>query len=370
MKIRYVQLESDAFLTDLDFMQFSPAERGVYCSLILLLNTSGGKCEHEPASLAKMCNCTKKEFEKIWNKIEKKFQTRKGVIKHKRVTKELRKSKKQWQAKRRAGLKGAQVTWQSHGNANGSDNGSAMAKRREEKLSKENVTESKEKEINITNSNSYDQSCSSSISVRASRPDDRGQRAEDGSRRTEDRGQKSERGRDARDTVECDDSHHYQDSERGQDARDTGLPVANAQETYQRQAFVIGRIGDLIPSPGQLEQRRQSQLRALAFGRGPAVTRDIAQDEPSIRSQACDIHVQGLNFHESLASIIRPRSQSDRTCFRNVTRWLVEGCARGRFTQDVFGRVLDFAKEACNGDRPAAVLMALLKKELGYGREN
>jgi hypothetical protein len=32
--------------------------------------------------------------------------------------------------------------------------------------------------------------------------------------------------------------------------------------------------------------------------------------------------------------------------------------------------VLDFAKEACNGERPAAVFMALLKRELGYGREN
>jgi hypothetical protein len=83
-----------------------------------------------------------------------------------------------------------------------------------------------------------------------------------------------------------------------------------------------------------------------------------------------DTQIQGLNFHEALARIIRPRSRSDRTCFRNVTRWLVEGCARGRFTEDVFGRVLDFAKEACKGERPAAVLMALLKKELGYGREN
>ena len=71
MKIRYVQLESDAFLTDLDFMQFSPAERGVYCSVIFLLNTSGGKYELDSNALAKMCGCTKKEFEKIWNKIEK-----------------------------------------------------------------------------------------------------------------------------------------------------------------------------------------------------------------------------------------------------------------------------------------------------------
>ena len=115
MKIKYVQLESDAFLTDLDFMQFTPAERGVYCSLIFLLTSNNVKYELDMNALAKMCNCTKKEFEKIWKKIGKKFQTRSGVIRHKRVTKELRKSKKQWQNKHRAGLKGARVTWQSHG---------------------------------------------------------------------------------------------------------------------------------------------------------------------------------------------------------------------------------------------------------------
>jgi hypothetical protein len=116
---------------------------------------------------------------------EKKFQTRSGVIKHKRVTKELRKSKKQWQDKRKAGLKGARVTWQSHGsatgNANGSDNDSAMAKIREEKrrevkerqgkkseekLRQDKRRKSKEKEIDISNSDSNEQFSSSSTSLR------------------------------------------------------------------------------------------------------------------------------------------------------------------------------------------------------------
>ncbi len=94
MKIKYVQLESDAFLTDIDFVQFTPAERGVYCSLILLLTSNDGKCTFDLRALSRICNCDSvEEFEKIWERISKKFQFRKGVIRHKRVTKELKKAK-------------------------------------------------------------------------------------------------------------------------------------------------------------------------------------------------------------------------------------------------------------------------------------
>ncbi|KPL24206.1 MAG: hypothetical protein AMJ75_04435 [Phycisphaerae bacterium SM1_79] len=40
MKIKYVQLETDAFLTDLDFSKMSPGERALYCGLILLLSSN------------------------------------------------------------------------------------------------------------------------------------------------------------------------------------------------------------------------------------------------------------------------------------------------------------------------------------------
>ncbi|MHC4557809.1 MAG: hypothetical protein ACYS80_10960, partial [Planctomycetota bacterium] len=120
MKIKFVQLESDAFLTDIDFLQFSPAERGVYCSLIFFLNSNGGKCQLEPQALSRLCNCQKcGEFEKIWERISKKFQIRNGMIKHKRVTAELRRARKLQQAKRRAGLSGAQKRWHSDSTANG-----------------------------------------------------------------------------------------------------------------------------------------------------------------------------------------------------------------------------------------------------------
>ena len=108
MKIKYVQLESDAFLTDLDFIQFTPAERGLYCSMIFYLNSNGGKCEFEPAALSRLANCKNvQEFEKLWEKVSKKFQSRNGVIKHKRVTKELNRARKFRQACVKAGLRGA-----------------------------------------------------------------------------------------------------------------------------------------------------------------------------------------------------------------------------------------------------------------------
>ena len=76
MKVKFVQLESGAFFTDLDFITMSAAERGVYCTLLLQLYCNAGKCEFDPQALARLCNCD--DFEKAWEKIAKKFQTRNG----------------------------------------------------------------------------------------------------------------------------------------------------------------------------------------------------------------------------------------------------------------------------------------------------
>jgi len=108
MKIRYVQLESDAFLTDADFVQMTPAERGAYCSLIFFLTSNSGRCSADPKVLDSMCNCqTSEEFEKIWQRIGRKFQKRNGFIRHKRVTKELTRARRLFEAKRKAGLSSA-----------------------------------------------------------------------------------------------------------------------------------------------------------------------------------------------------------------------------------------------------------------------
>jgi uncharacterized protein YdaU (DUF1376 family) len=238
MKIKYVQLESDAFLTDIDFVQFTPAERGVYCSLILLLTSNDGKCTFEPRALSRMCNCISvEEFENIWLIISKKFQLREGTIRHKRVTKELRKAKHFRQACAEAGLIGASKRWGGHSLPNGVAN---------TKETKGNVNVKVSKDI--TNTNTADLSACTSDSLRS------------------------------------------------------------------------------------------EQLSAL-------------------------------RFNDALSRIIPPAGRSDRTCFRNVTSWLVEGCAGGRFTGEIFERVLDYAKQARQGKKPAAMLMSMLKEELGYERK-
>ena len=236
MKIKYVQLESDAFLTDIDFVQFTPAERGVYCSLILFLTSNDGKCTSEPEALSRICNCHGvEEFEKIWQRVSKKFQHRKGFIRHKRVSKELSRAKKLLQAKRRGGLSTARK--RQHSTSIADSTADAKERKRNEKVSKD-----------ITNTNTADQSAITSDSL------------------------------------------------------------------------------------------RNPQLNAL-------------------------------RFIDALSRVIPPRSRSDRTCFRNVADWLVEGCAAGRFNSEIFQRVLDYAKRARHGDNPAAVFMATIKDELGYNKK-
>jgi len=234
MKIKYVQLESEAFLTDLDYITMSHAERSVYCTLIFYLASNNGKCEYKPSALSKLCHCENvEEFEEVWRGISKKFQTRNGVIKHKRVTKELRKAKKFIRHQRKAGLASARKRHQriNHGSAD-------VTSPVQPTKAKGNVNE-KEKKVN-TNTDTKEQSLSSSNSLRA------------------------------------------------------------------------------------------------------------------------------LSFNETLISIVKPRNQSDRTCFRNITNWLMAGCETGHFNNEIFGRVLDYAREASTGRNPAAVFMALIKKELGY----
>jgi len=239
MKIKYVQLGSDAFLTDIDFVQFTSAERGVYFSLILYLTSNDGKCTSVPEVLSRICNCDSvEELEKIFQRISKKFQLRNGLIRHKRVTKELKKAKRFRQVRTEAGLKGVSKRWGGHSRPNEV----AITKER-----KRNVKVSKD----LTNT-----------------------------------------------------AEHF-----------------------------------------------------------------ISSSDSLRNGSATDQKIRALHFHDVLSRIIPPRSRSDRTCFRNVTNWLLEGCVNRRFNALIFERVLDYAKQARRGDNPAAVFMAVLKEELGYVRK-
>ena len=76
--------------------------------------------------------------------------------------------------------------------------------------------------------------------------------------------------------------------------------------------------------------------------------------------------MKGIRFHDALVALIRPRSSSDRTSFRNIANWLVAECEMGKFTEEIFERAYDYAKEARKGRNPAAVFTSLMKKELNY----
>ena len=226
-KVKFVQLESGAFLTDVAFITMTAEQRGVYITLILYLNCNNGRCRYDEKVLSALCNCA--DFSQVWEKIKSKFTVRNGWIRHKRVSRELKAAKNRLQAARENGLKGAAKRWHSHKPANGP--ATAKERKRDEKESKVS-----------SNTNTRNQSPSFSNPARS----------------------------------------------------------------------------------------------------------------------------RSLMFHEALVNIIQPLSQSDRTCFRNVTNWLVEGIASGRFNEQIFERALGYAKEARSGRKPAAVFMSLMKKELNY----
>jgi uncharacterized protein YdaU (DUF1376 family) len=157
MKVRYVQLESEAFLIDLDFIKMNAQERGVYCTLLFRLYCNNGKSEFDTPTLARLCNCN--DFEKIWQNITKKFQTRDGVIKHKRVTKELTRAKKLLQSQRKAGLASARKRLTSVATP-------LQPSKDNEIESKRNEIERERKEISNSNTNSNNQTLSFSTSPR------------------------------------------------------------------------------------------------------------------------------------------------------------------------------------------------------------
>jgi hypothetical protein len=77
---------------------------------------------------------------------------------------------------------------------------------------------------------------------------------------------------------------------------------------------------------------------------------------------------QTMAFFETLCTLLPPASVSDRTCFRRVAEWLKAGVNTGRFNEEIFERVVLYAREAAMGGarNPHAVFVSILKKELKY----
>lgn len=113
--LQYVQFQPSQDLLDVRFQMMSPAERGVYWTIKLYLYANGGKFPLDEAMLTKVTGC--ENFGEVWEKVRSAFVIKAGTIRHKVVTKDLRKARKCLQGRRRAGLVGAQKRWQSHGKA-------------------------------------------------------------------------------------------------------------------------------------------------------------------------------------------------------------------------------------------------------------
>jgi len=145
---KYVSLEPDAFLSDLDFQAMTAEQRGVYCTLIFYLYRNNGRLRHDIDVLAKLCNVNGDfDFQTVLHK----FQVRRGFVRHKRVTKELARA----QALVDRAVKAAQTRW----NKESTSNAQAMQEQCQGK--ERNVTRSEGK--NNTNSEERARSISSSL---------------------------------------------------------------------------------------------------------------------------------------------------------------------------------------------------------------
>lgn len=73
-----------------------------------------------------------------------------------------------------------------------------------------------------------------------------------------------------------------------------------------------------------------------------------------------------LRLYEVITQLIKPKSKSDVTAFRNFTQWANEQTITGRFNGDLPNRIFAIAKESVHARCPPAAFMAAVKDELGY----
>lgn len=149
---KYVSLEPDAFLSDLDFQAMTAEQRGVYCTLIFYLYRNNGRLRYDINTLAKLCRVNGDfDFQTVLHK----FQVRRGFIRHKRVTKELARA----QVRVDKAVKAAQTRWDRESTSN------AQALDEQCQVKERNVTRSEGK-LNTSNTNSEERARSISSSLR------------------------------------------------------------------------------------------------------------------------------------------------------------------------------------------------------------
>ncbi|MFC1780930.1 hypothetical protein ACFLZ8_01520 [Planctomycetota bacterium] len=155
-RYHYVMYDCSAIISDPDYMVMPAIARGIFSHLLYMLYTNKGSIRFDPDNMHLLCNCSQQEFEKHFSKMRHKFRIVRNRLSHKVCSRKLKKIDERTQAKRKAGLKGAEKRWHSQSQANGT----AIAKISQDKISKAKVSQdkiSKEKRSEVeekTNNNS------------------------------------------------------------------------------------------------------------------------------------------------------------------------------------------------------------------------
>ena len=106
-----------------------------------------------------MCNC-KTDFEKVWERIGKNFQIKNDILRHRRVTKELREAKRRLQVAQESGLRGARKRWAGYRDPNSDPNGKPIAKESKGKVNKGKENKDKKYYGGVFSNNNNQQSIS------------------------------------------------------------------------------------------------------------------------------------------------------------------------------------------------------------------
>ena len=122
--IKYIQLESAAFLTDIDFQMMDAEQRGAFCSIIFYLYCNKGQIDlgdnkditllrgkYSKLATISGYHKTDNDWRTVWVKIAHKFQITGNILTHKRVQEELRRAENFRIAKSGAGKKGMRKRW-------------------------------------------------------------------------------------------------------------------------------------------------------------------------------------------------------------------------------------------------------------------
>lgn len=118
LKIKHVQLEPAAFLSDEDFQMMDAEERGIYCTVIFYMLCNNGRIKNDLDGIKRLCNVTS-DFKPKWDRVKSKFYPKRDWLRHRRVDFELREAKKRLQTAIKAGLKGAGKRWGGYNDPNG-----------------------------------------------------------------------------------------------------------------------------------------------------------------------------------------------------------------------------------------------------------